>query len=509
MDEAKAKGAMMFFGEKYGERVRVVDVPGFSTELCGGCHVGRTGEIGAFKVLSDRGLAAGVRRIEAITSLGAVERLTRDEQILGELSETAQVPAEELPGKLRDLLARLKESEKEIAKLKVELATGGSGKRAGGEDGVVEAGGAKILARRVPTLPANELRNLADTFRGKLGSGVVLLGTESEGKVTLLAAVTSDLVSRVSADELAKAMAPIVGGRGGGKPTSRRPAGRTPRGSTRRSRRGSRGRRRGSPPRPEEDPPGYTSPGMTRLAVLCAAGALLVLPGTSRGDVKLIRKADGGAVIFNNVGSGWKVGGKTPSDAYLLTRREAATAFDDSIRRHAERERVDPRLVKSVMLVESNFNPRAVSRKGARGLMQLMPGTARRYGVRDSFDPHENIRGGAAYLSDLLGMFDGDLVRTLAAYNAGEGAVQRYRGVPPYPETQEYVRRAMLVYGGSGSGPVLSGGFKGMSAAAHRRAPAAPVKLHRGSDVLLISNLGDLPSAGRRAPVLGRVAASR
>ncbi len=192
MDEAKAKGAMMFFGEKYGERVRVVDVPGFSTELCGGCHVGRTGEIGAFKVLSDRGLAAGVRRIEAITSLGVVERLTRDEQLLGELSEVAQTPAEEVPAKLRELLARLRESEKEIAKLKVELATGGSGKRSGGEEGVVEAGGAKLLARRVPTLPANELRNLADTFRGKLGSGVVLLGTESEGKVTLLAAVTVD-----------------------------------------------------------------------------------------------------------------------------------------------------------------------------------------------------------------------------------------------------------------------------------------------------------------------------
>ncbi len=228
MDEAKARGAMMFFGEKYGERVRVVDVPGFSTELCGGCHVGRTGEIGAFKVLSDRGLAAGVRRIEAITSLGAVERLNRDEQILGELSETAQVPAEELPGKLRDLLAKLRDSEKEIAKLKVELATGGSGKRSGGEEGVVEVGGTKLLARRVPTLPANELRNLADTFRGKLGSGVVLLGTESEGKVTLLAAVTSDLVARVSADDLAKTMAPVVGGRGGGKPDLAQAGGKDP-----------------------------------------------------------------------------------------------------------------------------------------------------------------------------------------------------------------------------------------------------------------------------------------
>jgi alanyl-tRNA synthetase len=228
MDEAKEKGAMMFFGEKYGERVRVVDVPGFSTELCGGCHVARTGEIGAFKVLSDRGLAAGVRRIEAITSLGAVERLTRDEHLLSELSETAQVPAEELPGKLREVLARLKESEKEIAKLKVQLASGARGPAGAEEDGIVELSGVKVLARRVPSLPANELRNLADTFRGKLKSGVVLLGTDADGKVTLLAAVTADLLSRVSADDLAKAMAPVVGGRGGGKPDLAQAGGKDP-----------------------------------------------------------------------------------------------------------------------------------------------------------------------------------------------------------------------------------------------------------------------------------------
>jgi alanyl-tRNA synthetase len=229
MDEARAKGAMMFFGEKYGERVRVVDVPGVSTELCGGCHVLRTGEIGAFKVTSDRGLAAGVRRIEAITSLGAVERLTRDEQILGELSESAQVPPEELPGKLRELLARLRDGEKEIAKLKVQLASGPAGGTGASEDdGVVDVGGVKVLARRVPSLPANELRNLADTFRGKLKSGIVLIGTEAEGKVTLLAAVTPDLLSRVSADELAKAMAPVVGGRGGGKPDLAQAGGKDP-----------------------------------------------------------------------------------------------------------------------------------------------------------------------------------------------------------------------------------------------------------------------------------------
>ena len=251
MDEAKKKGAIMFFGEKYGESVRVVDVPGFSTELCAGCHVGRTGEIGAFKILSDKGLAAGVRRLEAVTSLNAVERLQKDEEILAQISQVVNTPLDVLPSKLREMVDLLRRREKEIAALKRDLALAGVGTGAGagassappgasvsghspskkglssdatkgddaaGNDGVLEIAGVKVLARRVPSLPANELRNLADTFRSKLKSGVVLLGTEVEGKVTLLAAVTSDLVARISAHELAQVMAPAVGGKGGGKP---------------------------------------------------------------------------------------------------------------------------------------------------------------------------------------------------------------------------------------------------------------------------------------------------
>ncbi|MGZ6971978.1 MAG: alanine--tRNA ligase-related protein, partial [Thermoanaerobaculia bacterium] len=234
MDDAKKRGAIVFFGEKYGERVRVVDVPGFSTELCGGCHVARTGEIGAFKVISDKGLAAGVRRLEAVTSLNAVERLQRDEEILLQISQIVNTPLDVLPSKLREMADLLRRREKELAALKRDLALAGAGAspRAGagggsssaqpggsasghspsqkpltsditkgdgasGVDGVLEIAGIKVLARRVPSLPANELRNLADTFRGKLKSGVVLLGTELEGKVTLLAAVTPDLVARV------------------------------------------------------------------------------------------------------------------------------------------------------------------------------------------------------------------------------------------------------------------------------------------------------------------------
>ena len=258
MDAAKAKGAIMFFGEKYGERVRVVDVPGFSTELCGGCHVGRTGEIGAFKVVVDRSLAAGVRRLEAVTSLGAVERMQRDEEILLRLAHLVNTQPHELPEKLRETLDSLRKKEKEIQQLKVQLALGGGGEAASGATqdapvsgdspsekslssdlsrgaganwnvGVQEVSGVKILVRRVPSLPANELRNLADTFRAKLKSGIVLLGTEGEdGKVMLLAAVTPDLSPRVPAGDLAQAMASVVGGKGGGKPDLAQAGGRDP-----------------------------------------------------------------------------------------------------------------------------------------------------------------------------------------------------------------------------------------------------------------------------------------
>jgi alanyl-tRNA synthetase len=235
MDAAKERGAIMFFGEKYGERVRVVDVPGFSTELCGGCHVGRTGEIGAFKILSDRGLAAGVRRVEAATSLNAVERLQKDEEILLQLSQIANASFDELPAKLRETLDSLRKKEKEIAALKRDVALSAPMPNAAARtmvpstnaDLIEEIAGVKVLARQVPALPANELRNLADTFRGQLKSGVVLLGTGTEdGKVMLLAAVTSDLVARVPAGDLVQVMAPFVGGKGGGKPDLAQAGGR-------------------------------------------------------------------------------------------------------------------------------------------------------------------------------------------------------------------------------------------------------------------------------------------
>ena len=127
MEESRARGAVAFFGEKYGERVRVVDVPGFSTELCGGCHVPRTGEIGAFKIVSDRGLAAGVRRLEAVTSLGAVDLLRHDEETLNALSGAAQTPREKLLERWQEREERVRALERELASLKMKLASGDAG----------------------------------------------------------------------------------------------------------------------------------------------------------------------------------------------------------------------------------------------------------------------------------------------------------------------------------------------------------------------------------------------
>ncbi len=213
MEDARRKGADMFFGEKYGERVRVVEVPGFSTELCGGCHVGRTGEIGAFKIVSDRGLASGVRRLEAVTSLGAVELLSRDEQTLNEIAAAVQAPREELALRWREREERLKTLEREVQSLRLKLASGDGG--ASGE--TVDVGGIPLVRRIAPGLSIPELRNLSDTLRSRIKSGVVVVGTAHEGKTSVVAAVTPDLSGRVPASRLAARIGKALGGSGGGK----------------------------------------------------------------------------------------------------------------------------------------------------------------------------------------------------------------------------------------------------------------------------------------------------
>jgi len=199
---------------------------------------------------------------------------------------------------------------------------------------------------------------------------------------------------------------------------------------------------------------------------LAAAGIALLVAVSATAQVQITVRKDGTKVI-SNIG----VGGRRTSDYVWLSRqRNRRSKYDPIIERHCDHFGVDPILVRAVIQVESGFDPKCVSRRGARGLMQLMPETARHYGVRSIFEPEENIRGGVHYLADLLRLFPRDLPRALAAYNAGENAVLRHAGIPPYDETMTYVKRALTVYygqpygqavwfPGSKGGRKLAGGF--------------------------------------------------
>lgn len=200
----------------------------------------------------------------------------------------------------------------------------------------------------------------------------------------------------------------------------------------------------------------------TTLAFLAAAA----IGSSAFAQVQVVTMPDGRKMISN---FGGIAGGKSNDLRWWAKQRNRRSAYDAIIERHAAAYGVDPVLVRAVIQVESNFDPRCVSNKGARGLMQLMPETAKRYGIRNIFDPEENIRGGVRELAELLVMFHDDLPRALAAYNAGQGAVLKYAGIPPYSETMTYVKRALSVYYGApygqatsfagGSHPTLKGGF--------------------------------------------------
>jgi soluble lytic murein transglycosylase-like protein len=173
------------------------------------------------------------------------------------------------------------------------------------------------------------------------------------------------------------------------------------------------------------------------MRVLIAVLGGLLFAGAAHADVKLATKRDGKKVIYN---VGRAPGGARGSDLnWLAGRHDRRSKYDPIIERYAARYNVDPTLVRAVIQVESNFNPNCVSNKGARGLMQLMPGTARRFGVANIHDSEQNIHGGVRFLSYLMRLFNDDLPRVLAGYNAGENAVLKYGGIPPYEETSAYV----------------------------------------------------------------------
>jgi len=225
IDEARAAGAMALFGEKYGERVRTVGVPGVSLELCGGCHVRNTGEIGPFVVTAERGVASGVRRIEAKSGEGALGLLRSRDEELRQVEALLGAEAGRSGVEIERLRHELKERDRELARLRHELVTGGTAAD-GAEE--LEVAGVRLLVREVPAAPPGELRGLADELRAKLGSGVVVLGTRAEGKVSLVASVSEDVRARVPAGRLVKAIAALVGGSGGGRDDFAQAGGKQP-----------------------------------------------------------------------------------------------------------------------------------------------------------------------------------------------------------------------------------------------------------------------------------------
>ncbi|HTQ80358.1 MAG TPA: DHHA1 domain-containing protein, partial [Thermoanaerobaculia bacterium] len=224
--EAVAAGAMALFGEKYGERVRTVDIPGFSLELCGGCHVRNTGQIGTFLIESERGIASGVRRIEALTGENTLAAVRRQRETLASMAGALGIkttdPTEQIT-RAEQIMAQQGALEEEIKKLRLELVAG-----ANGDDREILVDGVKVLAREVPPAPAGEMRNMADALRSRLGSGVVVIGSRGDGNVSLVAAVTKDLTGRVKAGELIKRLSAVVGGGGGGRPDFAQAGGKFP-----------------------------------------------------------------------------------------------------------------------------------------------------------------------------------------------------------------------------------------------------------------------------------------
>jgi alanyl-tRNA synthetase len=223
-DEAIASGAMALFGEKYGDRVRVVSVPGFSVELCGGTHVSATGDIGSFIIVSESGVAAGVRRIEAITGMGAVAYVQDERAALQRIVDVLHVTPEQSVEAIERLQADVKRLGREMTQLKTKLAMGGG---AESED-VVEVSGVKVARRKVSDLDKDALRALADSLKARLQSGVVVIASASDGKVQMVVAVTPDLTSRVKAGAVVKELAPLVGGGGGGRPDFAEAGGKHP-----------------------------------------------------------------------------------------------------------------------------------------------------------------------------------------------------------------------------------------------------------------------------------------
>ena len=215
IEEALKEGAMALFGEKYGDRVRVVSVPGFSKELCGGTHVSATGDIGLFRIVSEGGIASGVRRIEAVTGAAAYHKVNSEHESLSTIRSVLKAPANEELSKVKKLLEKNRELEKEILLLKEKIV---SGKDSSEEDDIQKMGGISFLIKNLDGTDAKTLRTYIDNAKNKLKSGIVVAGSVADGKVAMAAGVTKDLTKTFHAGNIIKEIAVIVGGSGGGRP---------------------------------------------------------------------------------------------------------------------------------------------------------------------------------------------------------------------------------------------------------------------------------------------------
>jgi alanyl-tRNA synthetase len=226
IEDAKKSGAMALFNEKYSDNVRVVKVGDFSKELCGGTHVSNSGEIGLFKIVSETGVAAGVRRIEAVTGYNALTFIEEKTKLIKSIENIVKASEKEVLNKLQLQGSELKEKDKEISILKAKLASGSEDELLGK---TIEIKGVKLISGTLNGVDANSLRDLADKLRNKLGSGVVVLGSSIEDKVSLVAMATKDVVEKgVNCGKIIKEVAAITGGGGGGRPDMAQAGGKNP-----------------------------------------------------------------------------------------------------------------------------------------------------------------------------------------------------------------------------------------------------------------------------------------
>ena len=229
-EEAIAAGAMALFGEKYGDRVRVVSIPGFSMELCGGTHVGATGDIGPFVITQEGGVAAGVRRIEAVTGAGAVARWQQQRTQLERVVSALNTTADQSVDAVQRLQTDVRRLAREVEQLKMKAALGVGQPGGAVSDDAQEVKGIRFIARRVAGLEKGALRALSDSLRDRLGSGVAVIASENDGKVALVVSVSKDLTGRIQAGRIVKELAPLVGGGGGGRPDFAEAGGKDPSG---------------------------------------------------------------------------------------------------------------------------------------------------------------------------------------------------------------------------------------------------------------------------------------